>query len=242
MGGCDYYGSNLVTNGDFATAVDKAAAKVVTDITKANPGVVTFAAAHGFVDGDVIYFASLDGMTELNTEYWKLRSNAGNTFELTTVWDTTSLDTSGYGAVEDSGNGRGQKCTSANWSEGTGCHPETDGAGALTGKMHWDGEQSSTSNTSQAGVATVGKPYRIKHTISNRGAGVITLRLGTGGVGLAWGADGTHYDYVTASHATLTLAGGSTFIGTIDDIEVVECYPVGRGGGAIRRRRRGVRR
>jgi len=112
--------------------VTKASAKVVSGITKANPGVVTFAADHGFANGDVIYFSALDEMTELNTQYWQLQNNAGNTFELAVVYGGASLDTSGYGAAEVTG-GEGQRTTFISWITQTGWCVGVDGAGALTG-------------------------------------------------------------------------------------------------------------
>lgn len=237
---CGSYGANLVTNGDFSTAVDKAAAKVVGSITKANPGVVTFAAAHGYVDGDVIYFASLDGMTELNGEYWKLRSNAGDTFELTTVWDTTSLDTSGYGAAEVSGNGTGQKCTASGWapSAAGAWHPECDGAGALTNKEHCDGEQAGTAVLYHTDFVTIGKTYRIGITVSNYVQGAVDVRFATGTPGTLRIANGTYYEAVVAGDSDLRIYAtnvGGVFIGTVDDIEVNECFGggLGRFGGAL---------
>ncbi len=121
-------GSALVTDGSFA-ATTKATAKGVSGITKAVAGVVTFNPAHGYVDGDVIYFDSLTEMTELNGEYWKLRNNSGDTFELATVWDTDSLNTAGYGTAETTGGSCAQKVTFTSWTAGTGWHPETDYAG-----------------------------------------------------------------------------------------------------------------
>ena len=132
VGTGETYGSELFTDPSFE-AVTKAAAKTVTGITKANPGVVTFDTGHGYVDGDIIYFSGLTEMTELNTEYWQLRSNAGDTFELATVYDTTSLDTSGYGSAETTGGSCAQRVTFTNWSV---AYPTwvvgVDGAGALT--------------------------------------------------------------------------------------------------------------
>lgn len=210
---------NLVTNGDFATAVDKAAAKVVTGITSADPGVVTFAGGHGYVNGTVIYFDALAEMTELNGAYWKLRSNAGDTFELTTIWDTTSLDTTGYGA-EVTG-GEGQKCTNPNWNENAGWNPACDGAGALTGKISCDGEQGETSTFTQGSVGSISTEYQIKYTLSNYSVGSFTPRLGTGdGTGTTRTTNGTYLDYVTATHSTLTMSANVAFLGRIDNIEV----------------------
>jgi len=123
--------AELVTDPGFA-AVTKAAAKSVVGITKANPGVVTFTAGHGYANGDIIYFSGLTQMTELNTQYWQLRANSGDTFQLATVYDTTSLSTAAYGAAETTGGSCAQKCTFTNWIQGTGWVVGVNGAGALT--------------------------------------------------------------------------------------------------------------
>jgi len=128
-------GAELGTDPGFA-AVTKAAAKSVTGITKANPGVVTFAAGHGYANGDIIYFSGLTQMTELNTQYWQLRSNSGDTFQLATVYDTTSLNTSAYGAAETTGGNCAQKCTFTSWTQqGVGWVVGVNGAGALTNTL-----------------------------------------------------------------------------------------------------------
>jgi len=126
-------GDELVTDGSFE-AVSVAAAKGVAGITKANPGVVTFDAGHGYADGDIIYFSGLTEMTELNTEYWQLQNNAGDTFELAVTYGGASLDTSGYGAAETTGGNCAQKTDFTNWVEGIGWCVGVDGAGALTNK------------------------------------------------------------------------------------------------------------
>ena len=102
-------GAEELTNGDFS-ATSNAAAVGVDGITKANPGVVTFDPGHGYEDGQTIYFDSLTEMTELNTQYWILRSNAGDTFELETTVGS-SLDTSGYVAAETTGGNCAQLCS-----------------------------------------------------------------------------------------------------------------------------------
>uniref|UniRef100_A0A6M3ILR8 Putative tail protein n=1 Tax=viral metagenome TaxID=1070528 RepID=A0A6M3ILR8_9ZZZZ len=91
-----------IRGADLAEA--KAAAKGATGITKATPGVITFNAGHGYVDGDLIYLSGLTEMTELNTKYVVLDGNAGDTF--------TINDTSGYGAAETTGGNVAQKVTS----------------------------------------------------------------------------------------------------------------------------------
>jgi len=69
-------------------------AKTITDITRANPGVVT-SVDHGFTTGNKITFATVAGMTEVN----------GNTYTITVIDDDTFsiVDTSGFTAYTSSG-------------------------------------------------------------------------------------------------------------------------------------------
>jgi len=70
-------------------------AKAITGITKANPGVVTFQAGHGFVNGELVKFSGLTEMTELNGKYRTLVNKSGDTF--------TIGNTSTFGAAETTG-------------------------------------------------------------------------------------------------------------------------------------------
>ena len=67
---------------EVATAFS--AAKVVTGVTKANPGVAT-SAAHGFVSGQVGYFDVSAGMVELDGQAATADSTTANTFDLTDI-------------------------------------------------------------------------------------------------------------------------------------------------------------
>ena len=73
----------------------------VTGITQASPGVVT-AASHGFSDGDMVTFASIEGMTEVNGVGYVVTNAADDTFELYDVYGD-AVDTSGYGAFTAGG-------------------------------------------------------------------------------------------------------------------------------------------
>lgn len=66
-------------------------ARSITAITKANPGVVT-ATAHGFVTGDVVLFAGIGGMVELNAREYMIERVDANSFRLVGV-DTTNFTT-----------------------------------------------------------------------------------------------------------------------------------------------------
>lgn len=71
------------------------AAKTVSAITKANPGVVT-SNAHGFVNGDWVKFSAMSGMTQLQGRTAIVAGATANTFQL---HDHTGavIDTTSYG-------------------------------------------------------------------------------------------------------------------------------------------------
>lgn len=74
-----------------------AAAKTITGITKASPGVVT-STAHGYSNGDIVYLTVL-GMYQLNDKPVRVANVAANTFELEGV-DTTAFETFTSGTAE----------------------------------------------------------------------------------------------------------------------------------------------
>jgi hypothetical protein len=78
-----------------------AAAKTITGVTKANPGVVT-SAGHGYASGYRIAIASISGMTELNGNSYLVVYIDANTFSLTTLAGV-AVDTSAYGAYTSGG-------------------------------------------------------------------------------------------------------------------------------------------
>lgn len=77
------------------------AAKTVTGITQANPGVVT-SAGHGFVNGNWVVFAGILGMVQLNGQACIVAGAAANTFTLQDV-DGNALDTTIYSAYGSGG-------------------------------------------------------------------------------------------------------------------------------------------
>ena len=72
------------------------AAKTISGITKADPGVVT-ASSHGYSNGDYVIISSVVGMTELNGRQFKVAGVTTNTFQLQDMdgnnFDTSSLTT-----------------------------------------------------------------------------------------------------------------------------------------------------
>jgi hypothetical protein len=85
----------IVGNPQLANVCARAVG-TVTAATQANPGVITIA-SHGLADGDKVVFASVGGMTELNT---------GGVYTVTVVTANTfsiGVDTSGYSAYTSGG-------------------------------------------------------------------------------------------------------------------------------------------
>lgn len=68
----------------------------ITDVTNANPGVVT-SASHGLSNGDKVYIDGVGGMTEINDRVFTVANKAADTFEL------QGENTSTYGAYTSGG-------------------------------------------------------------------------------------------------------------------------------------------
>ena len=71
-----------------------AAAKTITGITKAAPGVVT-ATAHGYSNGDFLYL-EINGMYQLNGKVVRVVNIATDTFQIEGTSGGTGIDTTGY--------------------------------------------------------------------------------------------------------------------------------------------------
>lgn len=84
---------------NVAVAVQSAlsAAKTITAITKANPGVVS-STAHGYSNGDIV-FLSISGMYQLNDKVVRVAGVATDSFQIEGV-DTTLFDTFSSGTAE----------------------------------------------------------------------------------------------------------------------------------------------
>jgi hypothetical protein len=79
----------LLSGTTWTSVPQLAAAKVITAITKANPGAVTTSTAHGYSNGDTIYISGVVGMTQVNNLFFTVTSTGANTF-------TIGVDTSAY--------------------------------------------------------------------------------------------------------------------------------------------------
>lgn len=86
----------IFTNSGLVLAMEsaRAAAKTITGITQADPGVVT-ATAHGYSDGDIVLL-SIAGMYQLDGRLFVVRSSTTNTFELEDVDGASSIDTTNF--------------------------------------------------------------------------------------------------------------------------------------------------
>jgi hypothetical protein len=82
-------------NIDVQTAL--AAAKTITAITKANPGVVS-STSHGYANGTYVVL-KVDGMFEVNQRVFRVANQTSNTFELEGE-DTTTYGTFSSGTAE----------------------------------------------------------------------------------------------------------------------------------------------
>jgi hypothetical protein len=99
-----YQASGMAWGWISATApsgLAKAAAKAVTGITKADPGILTLSAGHGYSNGQLVYFSGLTEMTSLNTGYCTLTNNSGNTFQLGDLSAATAAETTGGNCAEN---------------------------------------------------------------------------------------------------------------------------------------------
>lgn len=70
--------------------------KVITGITQASPAVVT-SVAHGLSNGNTVIIEEVVGMTEINSQPYKIKNVAANTFELTDLNDV-DIDSTGFTA------------------------------------------------------------------------------------------------------------------------------------------------
>ena len=121
--------------------------KPITDITKANPGVVT-ATGHGFSNGDIVIIRGVKGMTEVNRTKFKVAGVSGDTFQLTDASASTNIDTSSYTAYVSGGEVR--KCVTS-----------VSGLSHLVGAtvdLFIDGDTGTTAVVSAGGAITIATP------------------------------------------------------------------------------------
>jgi hypothetical protein len=79
------------------------ASKAISAITRANPGVFTTSTAHGFSIGQSVYITNVNGMTQVNNNYYVIKTTpAATTF---TLEDSAGnvINTSGFNAYTSGG-------------------------------------------------------------------------------------------------------------------------------------------
>lgn len=70
---------------------------VISDITQANPGVVTTTASHGFANGDLVHISGVVGMVEVNDRIFTVAGQTATTFQL------SGENTTGFTAYDSVG-------------------------------------------------------------------------------------------------------------------------------------------
>ena len=85
----------------IASYARTASPTAITDITQANPGVVS-SPAHGLSNGDYLRITNPVGMGEVDYQYFKAANVTTDTFEINTVGDV-AVDTTGYTAYTSGG-------------------------------------------------------------------------------------------------------------------------------------------
>jgi hypothetical protein len=77
------------------------APQIISGVTNANPGVIT-STAHGYSSNDWIFISGINGMTQLNGNYYNVLSTTVNTFTITDLFGNP-VDTSGFGVYGGGG-------------------------------------------------------------------------------------------------------------------------------------------
>lgn len=76
--------------------------KNITNVSQANPGVVT-SLAHGYANGDWVYISGVGGMTRLNGRYFKVANVTTNTFTLLDTTTSDNINTTTFAAYTSGG-------------------------------------------------------------------------------------------------------------------------------------------
>lgn len=76
----------------------------ITDITQANPAVVTYSGADNYANGDEVFISDVTGMTEVNGKFFLVSNvdTGNNTFELQDT-DGNDIDSTGFTAYSSGG-------------------------------------------------------------------------------------------------------------------------------------------
>ena len=84
-------------NESAASNPAQGAAKTISSVTNANPGVITTSSAHGLVVGNACYIGSCTGMTELNANYYVVGTTPTTTTLTLTDAAGNAIDTTSFG-------------------------------------------------------------------------------------------------------------------------------------------------
>lgn len=87
---------------DGEQVLDTAVSLSISNITQANPAVVSASPAHGMSDGQSVYITGVVGMTEVNGRTFNITSLGSNTFSLQDSAGN-DIDTTGYTAYSSGG-------------------------------------------------------------------------------------------------------------------------------------------
>lgn len=93
---CWLSGNNSALCSGVIYSCETATTKSITNITRANPGVVTTGTAHGRTTGDQIHISGVLGMTEVNSRYFTITVISPSTFSI-------GVDTSAYTVYSSAG-------------------------------------------------------------------------------------------------------------------------------------------
>ena len=87
---------------DDAAVLNSSSTISISNITQANPAVVT-ATSHGRSNGDEVFISDVSGMTEINGRHFTVANVTTNTMELTSQVDGTNIDSSNFTAYTSGG-------------------------------------------------------------------------------------------------------------------------------------------
>ena len=103
--GCDVYRNPSSGQYEIRVIIGGGShSEIITNVTQANPGILTTITPHGFVDGDEVTITDVIGMTELNgNSYYLDVINSTQVRLFTDPTLTVSLDTTGFTAYISNG-------------------------------------------------------------------------------------------------------------------------------------------
>jgi len=102
---------------DFNKVWNSGASLVISGITQANPTVVTVSSTATLTTGDIVYIASVAGMTEINSTHYLIAVIDGTTFSLKDPDNETAINSTAYTAYSSGGTvNKPEYANPTNWS------------------------------------------------------------------------------------------------------------------------------